>query len=317
MNEIIPTKLKIFIIPHPPDYYFPYSCPRSELSCFQGISQLNDIEITDNPELAHFYLLNYVPHIGQDKYNKSFIQPYLDPTKLIVYDNQDENESYLVNENEYLVYFKRSWFDLQGQLKERPANMFPTTYTILDQYLSYPIMKHKDRLVDIGVFLRPDSPNRSIILNLFSQVQQANRQLNIHVGPVSNGNRSSGDKVSFDNDYFAALGQTKINIHCSPPWIGDSRFHESISQVCCTFTNTRFDHLPNPYLHDQHIVQYNMNNLEDLMNKVNYYISNPHLVSQVAWAGYLHGLNHWQSKNIMEYVLNTAKRIKNEDNNKE
>ena len=101
MSYIIVSKPKVFLIPHPPDYYYPYSCPRSELCCFEGLSQLDSIEIVDKPELADFYLLNYVPHVGQDKYNKDFVKPFLDPSKLIVYDMQDENESYLANEGEY------------------------------------------------------------------------------------------------------------------------------------------------------------------------------------------------------------------------
>jgi len=306
MSDLIPTKTKIFIIPHPPDYYYPYSCPRSELCNFEGLSELEDVELVDKVELANFYLLNYVPHVGQDKYNKSFIQPYLDPTKLIVYDMQDENESYLVGENEYLVYFKRSWFDLEGKPKERPANMFPIAYSILKGYFSYPLIHHAKRIIEVGVYLRPDSPNRSLILQVFSQLKQMNPHLNIQVGPVSGGNRSSGDKVSFNHDYFCALGQTKINIHCDPPWIGDSRFHESISQACLTFTNTRFDHLPNPYT-DKHIVQYNINDINDLMGKVSHYINNPHLIAEIGWAGYNHGISNWTSKHLMEYVIKTAK----------
>ena len=196
--------------------------------------------------------------------------------------------------------------------------MFPTAYSILNGYLSHPVIKHKDRIIDIGVYLRPDSPNRTKILQVFSQLKQNNTQLTIIVGPASGGNRSIDGQVSFDYDYFMALAQTKINIHCDPTnWIGDSRFHESISQVCLTFTNTRFDHLPNPYVNEQHIVQYNVWNIEDLVNKVGYYINNPHLISQIGWAGYLHGFNHWQSKNVMERVIETAKRIKNENHNRE
>ena len=172
MNEIIPTKLKVFIIPYPPDYYYPYSCPRTTLFCKQGLEKI--AELVEDPMVADFYLLNYVPHVGQDKYNKTFIKPYLDKNKLIVYDMQDENESYLANEDEYLVYFKRSWFDLEGKLKERPINFFPTAYGILDQFLVYPIEKHVLRPVDIGVYLRPDSPNRSKLLQIFSQIQQHN-----------------------------------------------------------------------------------------------------------------------------------------------
>ncbi len=317
MSELIPTTTKIFIIPHPPDYYYPYSCPRTELACLEGLSQLEDIQIVDKPEHANFYLLNYVPHMGKDKYNKSFIQPYLNPSRLICYDMQDENESYLVDGNEYLVYFKRSWFDLEGKLKERPANMFPTAYTMLDGYLNYPLVSHLQRPIDVGVFLRPDSPNRSTILQVFSQLKQMNPQVNIHVGPVSNGNRSVGEKVSFDNDYFTALSHTKINVHVDPPWIGDSRFHESISQCCLTFTNTRFDHLPEDirYVNEKHIVQYNMWNIEDLTNKVGFYLNHPELISQIGWQGYLHGFNNWTSRKVMMRVIDTAIRIKNENNN--
>ena len=312
MNEIIPTKLKVFIIPYPPDYYYPYSCPRTTLFCKQGLEKI--AELVEDPMVADFYLLNYVPHVGQDKYNKTFIKPYLDKNKLIVYDMQDENESYLANEDEYLVYFKRSWFDLEGKLKERPINFFPTAYGILDQFLVYPIEKHVLRPVDIGVYLRPDSPNRSKLLQIFSQIQQQN-PLNMWVGPISQGNRSSQEKPTFDDKYFQMLGRTKINIHCDPSnWVGDNRFGESVSQVCLTFTNTRFDHLPNPFIDEKHIIKYDMNDIQGMINKINYYLANPAKLAEIAWAGYNHSLN-WTADKIMQRVLDKAMEIKNENNN--
>lgn len=309
MFSIKRTNINIFIIPHPKNFYYPYSCPRTEMSCLEALSKMDNINLVNKEDLSDFNILFYVPHTNKDdKYNTEFINKY-NLKKTIVIDNSDEYNKFYTDI--YLAYFKRSWFDLNGNIINVKERMFPYSYSIMNDYLKFPI-PHSwyKRPIDIGCYLRPTCRNRSIILRLMSQLKFQNPQLNIIVGSLNQSSRSINDKPFFDETYFYTLGQTKILIHTDPTeWIGDNRFAESISQGCLTFTNTRFDHLPNPYKNNEHIIQYDVNNLDYLVDKINDSLGNYVNAYNIASNGYLHGMEYHTSISRMKWVLEKVKGI--------
>lgn len=312
MNELISLKPKIFVEPYPSiDFNYYYVCPRTTLQINQGLYELeksNEVQVVDNAEEANYIIWSFVPHYNGEKWNDEEIKRY-PREKVIIIDNSDENNTYYTNH--YFAYFKRSWFDSFGKLIERPTNCLPYCYGLLNEYFRYPLEIHNRRTIDVGCYHRPDSPNRAKILDAMFQVKQNNPHLNIQVGPVNNDSRSVEDKPFFSDQYFLALGQTKLNIHVDPTdWTGDNRFSESISQCCLTFTNTRFDHLGiEPYLNEKHIIQYNIWNIQDLVDKIGYYLERPQLINDLAWAGYWHGYENYRSENLMRYIINKVKEF--------
>jgi len=324
--NLIPVKLKVFIIPFPPGdaFNYLYHCPRGHKIVMDGLEDCEflaeNVQVVDTKNEADIYLLTYVPHWSNEKYNKSFISSYLGK-KLVVIDWQDESgpDNYLVKSEECLAYFKRSWvgaLNPQGIRQEiqHPTNFYPFAYCMMREYLSFPLVPFYKRVIDIGCYLRNEQPNRGFILQIMSQIKQQLPQLNIVVGPISGGNRSNGKNLTFDEQYFTALAQTKILVTCNPPLEGDSRTWEGLSAACCVLVDKTFTPIPDKLENEKHIKEYTFSDPNTLINQIQDIVNNPAKANDIAWSGYNFASEYHMPRSRISYVIRTIRKLLNENN---
>lgn len=300
--------MKVYIIPHPHNFFIHYSCPRGEKIVLDGLKELSEVELVYNPEEADIILLDYVPHVGRDKYNREFIDKF-DASKLVVIDWQDEVENNLVDK--YLAYFKRSWVipkvDIDNKYIKResisrPPNYFPFAYSCMKEYFGEN-KSYRDRAIDIGCYLRFDSPNRNLVLNILQSHINKFSGLNTRIGPVSSGSRSVDGKVYIDHEYFSALSNTKILITANPWWEGDMRTWEALSRGCCVLVDKMFTPIPNKLINRQHIVEYDISDPDSLLRELQYLVNDPYYAESIASVGNKFVRKYHMPKNRMQYVI--------------
>ena len=136
-------KLKVYIIPHPTEgFNYYWTCPRGEYIVESGLSQLENVQLVNHPNLADIFILDYVPHNKGIK-TTELIDQY-NTKKLVVIDWIDEPDQYLCNK--YFLYFKRSLVGpITGQVNNQNINIvkkqeikkrrvYPFWYCYLPEY---------------------------------------------------------------------------------------------------------------------------------------------------------------------------------------
>lgn len=298
--------MKLFIIPHPPEFEPIFSCPRTEQIVREGFAQL-PVELVDSENAADYNILYYVPHTqSSDKYNTEFIKQY-DWSKTVVIDSSDENNTYYFPPQYSFLYFKRSLYKWNSQFDreyiQQHENVRQWNYSVMSAFNVYYPIPYQKRPIDIGCYLRHSEGNRNQVLHLMEQLRQQNPGLNMKIGPCTEGGRSISGKVYVDENYLGYLQQTKINIVCQPPWTGCSREFESFSQNCLTFIDKPLL-IPhdNPVNHE-HYVEYMLSNVPTLMMNIQEYLQNPIKAEKVADAGYKWAMATQQSKHRCAYII--------------
>lgn len=307
--------MKLFIIPHPPNFNYIFSCPRTKQIIKEGFSQLPQVEFVDNEKAADYNLLYYVPHTcNTDKYSTEFIKQY-DWSKTIVIDNSDENNTYYIPPQNSCLYFKRSLYKWDSQFNReyipQHENVRPWNYCVMSSFDVYYPIPYKERPIDIGCYLRPAEGNRNAMLRIMNDLSKQGHGLNIQVGECTQGGRSIGGKVCVDREYLACLQQTKINIVCQPPWVGCSREWESFSQGCLTFVDKPLFAPHDEPVNHEHYAEYMLSNVPTLMMNIQQYTQNPDLAEKVANNGHRWAMTTQQSPNRCKYILDCIRQKEN------
>jgi len=122
---------------------------------------------------------------------------------------------------------------------------------------------------------------------------------NKHVGPINEASRGT-----FDGDYFSTLKRTKIILSCQPEnWEGDSRTWEALSSGALLFLDETYTPVPNPLEHEKHVVFYNPNDLDDLKDKIEYYLSHTDEADKIAKNGFNHAMKYHRTINRIDHIL--------------
>lgn len=307
--------MKLYVIPFPKDFNYLYSCPRSIQMAKEGLEADPDVQFVDKPEDADYFLLNYVPHSSREnKWDYSGIRHY-DFKRTIVLDFVDEYDRLLIPD--WFIYFKRSWLSYKVvgnyvarekfyQIKE---DFLPIQYGILNDFPRQ-FVPMEERTIDVGCYHRGDSVNRRKIL-AFAAQERMMSEYNYHVGPVSNDSRSSGSQVTISKSYFETLGTTKIYLHGTTDWIGDSRIAEALVSGCLLFTED-IDFRYHQSITVEHAQFYEVSPHWDLREHINYYLSNPEEAEKISRQGQQFALNNMTSSAIMSYVVESIKDLENE-----
>lgn len=316
-------KTKIYIIPHPEKNFNPlYTCPRGEAIVLQGLRANPEVELVDDPDKVDYYILDYVPHAGGEKWNTRDIEGYYGD-KLIVIDWVDEHDKYLVPLDNCYLYFKRSWLtpdipvgeykichkeDRHFEPGRLELQLFPISYAILDEFPRN-FTPFAERSIDMGCYLRFTCPNRGTVKSAaIAAERNFLSQYSCHVDEVSGGSRSVGSNVYVDDTYFDYLGNTKINLTCNPTWwTGDSRLWESLASGCLTFCDSSWvpdiDNLCD-------VIWYDIDDMVTLFRFLKKYSSDTKKAEEIARAGQNFALKHHTSAARMQYVLDTIQRRK-------
>jgi hypothetical protein len=298
--------LKIFIHPHTNnDFQVKWSCPRTELIVSEGLSKIPEVELVNSELLADYIIFHHVP---QNHGKKSFeLINKIDPKKLIVVDSIDEhNEWFLpeLNPDRYFLYFKRSLVKVHDSSRRSVIptidRQYPWDYAILDGF----IKSEKEKIINIGCYLRDSCYYRSLVLKYMHYWNSVLPDYRAVVGPVSAGSRSKDNEVYFDPIYFDYVASTKIIISSGPyGWCGDSRGGEAVANKCLYMSNEFFDLMPNPPIDNQHWIKFDPMSSYDLYGKLKILLDNPNKLKEIAGSGFNHCMKYHSSRARAEYIL--------------
>lgn len=301
--------MNIYIAPKPEcGFETKWMCPRGEYIINHGLSLQNNITLVNNPDAADYIFWYYRPHNNSQK-TRELIEQY-DKSKLVVIDWTDEPDE--VHTEKCLAYFKRSWVfpehtNWGGVAKKssrhRPSNWFPFAYSIIDDF----ICEEQEKTIDIGCYLRDSCPNRSIVKGYISDFCRFTpKTLRTTIGAITNSSRSVGNTVYCDNVYNKTLAQTKILITCNPTfWEGDSRTWEGLANKCLVFVDRTFTPYANKPIDGKHWIEYDVDDIEGLCIKLNYYLSHMEEANQIAQNGYDFAMKHHTPCARVKYILDT------------
>jgi hypothetical protein len=298
--------MNIFIYPHINPWELKWTCPRNELIITEGLSKIQDVQLVQSENEADFIIWHHVPQLNNQK---SFeLINKIDSNKLIIIDCIDENDQWFLPEldpERYFLYFKRSLVKLDNQgtrsLIPTAERQYAWDYAILDGFLQPEV----EKTIDVGCYLRPSCYFRSLVLqNMSHWFNQNQNKFLTYIGPVSDGSRSMGKHVYFDKTYFSYVAKTKIIVSSGPyGWCGDSRGGEAIANKCLYMSNEFFDLMPEPPLTGKHWVKFNPLDSDELYNELQFILTYPRLIKEIASEGYEHCMKYHSSKARMEYVL--------------
>lgn len=313
--------MNIFLAPHPTEgFNYFWTCPRGEAIVRQGLAKLPEVRIVDSEMEADFVFWDYVPHNREVK-TRELIDQY-DPDKLVVIDWVDEFD--WMHTDRFFAYFKRSWVYPQNPVNspgvnpykyvvQRPTNMFPFAYAVMDEFLQRAATHKKPRNIDFACYLRPTCPNRIEALQTSLTVAKNLHAVGkrVHVGPVNEASRSVGANTYFDPTYFDALSRTKIVVTCNPTWWeGDSRTWEALAASCLVFVDLMSTPLPNPLKSYEHLINYFPTLPHWMSNDIFYYAKHEDEAAEIAKKGRDWAIQYHSSEARMRYVIDTLKRLK-------
>lgn len=100
---------------------------------------------------------------------------------------------------------------------------------------------------------------------------------------------------------------SKIIVTVNPGnWEGDFRLWETMSSGALVFVDPLFVPHPFPLEDGIHVIFFNNQQPEDLIQKLNYYLSHPVEARRIAISGYLHALKYHRTINLVDYVLRSS-----------
>lgn len=294
--------MKVFIIPFPEQFNYYYFCPRGHEIVLRGLRD-NEVELVNHPDEADYIFLTYVPHHNGIKWDTTDIEQY-DSTKIVIIDWVDEPDKLLYTK--YHRYFKRSLVsgNMDGNICQTKhptfTNILPMAYCAMKEFFREEVKKE----IDIGCYLRPTCPNRNFTLNSTLTAINISQPCSYYLGAPSGGSRSMLGELHFDTDYLDMLAKTKLIVTCNPTsWEGDSRLWEALAAGSCVFVDKMFVNYPDKLIDGEHIVEYDVDGTEGLVNKIQYFSKSLAKAQEIAERGKNYVMLCHMPKNRMKYVL--------------
>lgn len=268
----------------------------------------NGYILTNSEEEADVIILDYWQ---LENYEIKF------PNKTAIIDIRDEINLLQVPLN--ITYFKRSCIDKKEEnLIQYPRNIIPFPLYIKKAYVDY-VNKQTTKLPKIysiccthldTSFAKENDKNkfRTKILNFLKQKQKNNQGLPYYLNYNKNMNIYEA-RAGINLDYFHTLQQSQIIISCNPDdWEGDYRLWESLCSGTLVFCDKIFTPLLNPLEHKKHLIFYDRNNLNELNELIDYYLSHPNEANEIAKNGYNYAMKYHtykeRIKNVIEQMNN-------------
>ena len=93
---------------------------------------------------------------------------------------------------------------------------------------------------------------------------------------------------------------------CNPAeWEGDFRLWEALLSGALVFVDqvSFWDRLPNPVVHEKHLIIYERDNKEEFLRLLSYYSEHPDEARQIGQAGKEFVLKHHMASNRIDYML--------------
>jgi glycosyltransferase involved in cell wall biosynthesis len=133
-------------------------------------------------------------------------------------------------------------------------------------------------------------------------IQNEFKNYKIHVGLCGENGKIGRNTIQIQ--YYKKMFQSKIVINCNPSnWEGDYRLFEALSSNALVFSDIMLTPIVNKFIDKKHLIYYNRNNLEDLKNKILFYLNNNELREQIAEEGNKYALTHHTSRNRINEII--------------
>lgn len=258
-----------------------------------GVNSHDELELASCEDDADYIFLDFRDANTEIKF----------PQKTIMIDYSDSQNLLKGIYNNVLKYFKRSVCDkFPSRLHDYgDKNIVPISYVVKNEVMNLDISPLVNRQTDISIFF-PGS-NRCVrgkvakfIENNFSE------KYNIHVGFV--GKHGAIGRTTIQQTYYNAMLNSKIVVTCNPqPWEGDWRLFEGLSCSPLVMVDRMITPVKNNFVDGEHLIYYDVDKLDDLLGKIDYYMENLDESQSIATSGYNHALKYHTAKNRMDEIL--------------
>lgn len=171
-------------------------------------------------------------------------------------------------------------------------NHFPFLYS--NAYFRYPFIPISERPIDVffaGTWYK--ETQREYIIKILSE-QLHNKNIKFIFDQ-----KQDGEKYSY------LLANSKISLSLDGKWTPECfRFSESLAQGCITFSSDLsysklFDNIP--------YIKVNWQNLNDIINQIEYYLNNPKLMEIISRNAYNFWAKNWHPSEWAKKIYNITK----------
>ena len=270
-------------------FYLPPTRPELGWYFFirDGLQDHPNTQIVESPELADYIIVGL--------YSQFDLNSIDDPQRIIIVDYADVSARIIPASNCFL-YFKRSVFD------KPTGNLFanqviPIAFPMKKDFvLGRPRNIGKDRKFDLACFFETSyadiswNKNRARVAEYLGN-RFAKTKYKTHFGHI--GNTGNVGRSTIQSDYQRALCESKIVVTCNPDtWEGDHRLFEALSGGALVMVDEMKTPMQNPLIHKEHLIYYDLNDLDSLFDQCIYYLENEAQRLNIAARGFVHGFTH-------------------------
>ena len=268
-----------------------------------GINAHEELELTDNESDCDFIFLDFR---HQNKYNVRY------PNKTIMIDYTDSQDLLRNIPKNILLYFKRSVVDKfpRGFCDYGDRQIIPISYCVKDEAMNWDISPLVNRNTDVSILFPPRTGDcRGKVAKLIQQ--KMSKKYKVHIGLICNAGKIG--RKSIQTDYYEKILDSKIIVTVNPDrWEGDWRLFEALSCSPLVMVDRMITPVKNNFVDGEHLIYYDVDKLDDLLGKIDYYMENLDKSQTIATSGYNHTLQYHSAKDRIDEVLGEIK-LKNEN----
>lgn len=218
--------------------------------------------------------------------------------KIVIVDYRDQPEK--IYPHNCHRYFKRSVVrkvpHKNPEFIKYSRDIIPISFCTKDFEL-----KEVERDVDVSVFF-PLNCHESYRSKISNFVQKNFKDLNIHVGIV--GTPGKVGRNSIQKEYYDMLARTKIVVNMHPDnWEGDWRTWETLGSGSLLITEKMLLPRINPLVDRVHLVEYNRDNMEELEEKIKYFLKHSEERNKIASCGRKHAITFHKASNRIDEII--------------
>ena len=208
-----------------------------------------------------------------------------------------------------LKYFKRSIVDKSDirnlKIQKYRREIIPISYSIKEEILRMPEFKNiesNSRHIDISIFFQIKNPNRIYRDRVANFIKNNFSNLNIHVGVV--GKIGENGRNTIQKAYYNKMLHSKIVVTCNPNnWEGDYRLFEALASGALVFVDKMKTPIKNPFINGEHLIYYDILNLEELKEKILYYLEHNEERKKIALNGNEYAKKYHMARNRVDEIL--------------
>jgi len=229
------------------------------------------------------------------------------PHKTIIVDYRDL--SYEVSKCECLLYFKRSVVNKQHmKFCNFNRKIHPISYCLRKETMSFVNIFENKRKFDISCMINPNNQMFNNRKNLAFKIKNSINNNNVFVG--EKGNSGQIGRTSIQNEYFKHMLDSKIVVTCNPDqWEGDYRLFEALACGCLVFVDNMLTPFKNKFTDGINICYYDNNDLNKLIERINYYLEHDDERLQIAKNGYEFTRKYHKPSNRIDEILEEINKL--------